>query len=167
MVEERAQRPVYCSILQYTAVYCNILKCFWNFFLFFWSLPAAGASLVLQMKKMKHRLYAHVLDHHARSRSLFSTRKRKKGVLLHTVLCNTSLPAPPLIAYNIAQYIFPTSPYIIAIKMLGLTRAVQERGRRHVLCDDRARLMHQRARSGASHGCKWDQHGILNCVFIR
>ena len=30
-----------------------------------------------------------------------------------------------------------------------------------MLCG-RARQMHQRARSGPSHGCKWDQHGNLN-----
>jgi len=34
-----------------------------------------------------------------------------------------------------------------------------------VLCV-RARQMHQRARSGASHGCKWDQHGIFNCFYV-
>jgi len=38
-----------------------------------------------------------------------------------------------------------------------------------VLCV-RARQMHRRARSGASHGCshgcKWDQHGILNCFYV-
>jgi len=44
-------------------------------------------------------------------------------------------------------------------------RALQERSRRHVLCV-RARQMHQRARSGASHGCKWDQHGILNRFYV-
>ena len=50
---------LYCSILQYTAVYCSILqytKIFWDIFLIFWSLAAAGASLVSQMKKMKMAL---------------------------------------------------------------------------------------------------------------
>ena len=44
MVEERAQRPVCCSILQYAAVYCSILRCFWIFFLFFGHWGVAGLA---------------------------------------------------------------------------------------------------------------------------
>ena len=45
--------------VQYTAVYCSILQyteMFGNFFLIFWSLAAARALLVSQMKKMKMAL---------------------------------------------------------------------------------------------------------------
>jgi len=60
---------------------------------------------------------------------------------------------------------------VVVINVVGAgakrDRVVQERGRRHVLCVSvRARQMHQRARSGASHGCKWGQHGILNRIYV-
>ena len=45
----------------------------------------------------------------------FSTRKMGHYC---TLLCNTPLPAPLYIAYNIAQYIFPTTPFI-AVKNIG------------------------------------------------
>jgi len=65
-----------------------------------------------------------------------------------SAFCVTGPSWPPLVVF-------------LADRGAKRDRAVQERGRRHVLCV-RARQMHQRARSGAAHGRKWDQHGILN-----
>jgi len=70
MVEERAQRPVYCSILQYTAVYCSILQyteMFLIFFLIFLVTCGCWGVAGLADEKDENRLYALVLDHHARS----------------------------------------------------------------------------------------------------
>ena len=72
MVEERAQRPVYCSILQYTAVYCNILQyteMVLIFNLIFLVTCGCWGVAGLADEKDENRLYAHVLDHYARSRS--------------------------------------------------------------------------------------------------
>jgi len=67
MVEERAQRPVYCSILQYTEM-------FLIFFLFLLVTCGCWGVAGLADEKDENRLYAHVLDHHARSRSPVATR---------------------------------------------------------------------------------------------
>jgi len=49
-----------------------------------------------------------------------------------TLLCNTSLPAPPFIAYNIAQYIFPTTPFT-AIKYWQYQYLVKVRAKRYAI----------------------------------
>jgi len=58
--------------VQYTAVYCSILQyteMFLIFFLIFLVTCGCWGVAGLADEKDENRLYAHVLDHHARSRS--------------------------------------------------------------------------------------------------
>jgi len=105
------EHPLYCAIY-YTILiviapprpilkcFSGVWRCFWSFFLFY--LVFSGRILdgwrCLKKKRSRHG---------------------KGGIIAHNnYLCNTAIPRsqPPFIAYNIAQYIFPTPPFIIAIK---------------------------------------------------
>jgi len=79
---------------------------------------------------------------------------------LTTKICPLRASLARLFAFCVTGPSWPPLAVFLANSGAKRDRAVQERGRRHVLCV-RARQMHQRARSGASHGCKWDQHGIF------
>ena len=76
---------------------------------------------------------------------------------LATKICPLRASLVRLFAFCVTGPSWPPLAAFSADRGAKRDRAVQERGRRHVLCV-RARQMHQRARSGASHGCKWDQH---------
>ena len=84
---------------------------------------------------------------------------------LATKICPLRASLARLFAFCVTGPSWPPLAVFLADSGAKRDRAVQERGRRHVLCV-RARQMHQRARSGASHGCKWDQHGIFNRFYV-
>jgi len=84
---------------------------------------------------------------------------------LATKICPLHASLARLFAFCVTGPSWPPLAIFLADSGAKRDRAVQERGRRHVLCV-RARQMHQRARSGASHECKWDHHGIFN-PFLR
>ena len=93
-----ANTPLLCNILHNINSYCTLppkfevcFICVWRCFLFFWD---------------------RILD---RSRCLKKIRARhgKWGIIAN--YCAISPSQPPFIAYNIAQYTFPTTPFI-AIK---------------------------------------------------
>jgi len=84
---------------------------------------------------------------------------------LATKICPLRAGLARLFAFCVTGPSWPPLAAFLADRGAKRDRAVQERGRRHVLCV-RARQMHQRARSGASHGCKWDQHGIFNRFYV-
>jgi len=84
---------------------------------------------------------------------------------LATKICPLRASLARLFAFCVTGPSWPPLAVFLADRGAKRDLVVQERGRRHVLCV-KARQMHQRARSGASHGCKWDrQHGIFFIVF--
>jgi len=99
---------IYCTILPVIAPPRPILKCFEVFgsffFFFFFKSQISDGSRCLK-------------------KNPFSTRKWKWGIIAH--YCAIPPSQSPFIAYNIAQYIFPTTPFIYCNKILAISCTVR------------------------------------------
>jgi len=108
------KHPLYCAIYLYCTILpvllhppCPILRCFsgvcvWRclevFICYLFSRSGVGFWMVEVSEKNNH------------------SRHGKGGIIAH--YCAIPPSQPPFIAYNIAQYIFPTPPFI-AVKNIG------------------------------------------------